>query len=184
MTISLTPGCFESFLFYRAGAPECEACSLASACRAAVLERAPRVAKTVAQLDARFSQERSADLVPWLQKRLRRPDASAQERKRTKARETLENWKRAGINVFELRHKMNPAPATDHWLNSIFAWVIHYAPGFTRGDLVREVRDDERMVGDIPTKAVITRQVNTVCDALLEAGVLKSESRGILCLNH
>lgn len=179
MTIALTPGCFQSLLFYRAVAPECVACPLHRQCREALLERAPRVVKTVGQLDVRFDQESAPDLAPWIKKRLRRPDTSAAERKQSKARETLESWKRVGLNVYELRHKMNPAFPTEPGLRAAFQSVIDNGAGFSRRDLTEDVRINANL-----TKVSATCLVNTVCDALLEAGVIKSENRGILCLNH
>lgn len=178
MTINaLPPGCFGSAILYRASAEECSMCGHAQGCARSVKEREETVLLTVGRFDRLFALERFQTVGKWFADRwkIKRED----DTKRAKAIQLLASWKALGVNVYEIRHRSNPAPASEPHLRAGFAAVISNLAGFKRGDIVEEItaRADLNL-----TKNGAKRFVDQICDALLEAGVLKTESRGILCL--
>lgn len=177
MTINpVLPGCYASPLFYSANAQECDACALRLECARIAQERVSPLLDKVQRFDACFDQERSGSVARWIARRWKR-DRSG-DAKRTAARETLESWKRVGLNIYELKHRMNPAFPTEPGLKAAFQFIIDNGSGFTRRDIIEELVEETDM-----TKAGAKRLTDTVADALVEAGILKQENRGILCLN-
>jgi hypothetical protein len=176
MTIyPVRPGCFGSALFYSVNASECSACSLQTDCAKSAQERARPVLETVQKFDTLFDLERAPAVAKWIARRFKRDTSS--DRKSALNRVTLDRWKSDGLNVYELRHRMVPA-TKDKDLQIAFKAIVDNGSGFNRRDLAEELQ-----AGVSQTKAGAKRFADTVCDALLEAGVLKNESRGILCLN-
>lgn len=178
MTINqITPGCFGSAIQYRLTAPECVGCALERMCASTVSERQGRVLTTVAKLDKVFDQNRLGSVSRWFAGRWKRDEVS--DRKRSASVATLDRLKTDDVNVYELRHRMNPAPKNS-LLHGLFEGVITLR-AFTRRDLFEDILEREQ---HNLTKAEAKRQVDILCDALIEAGVLKTENRGILCLTN
>lgn len=139
-----------------------------------VLQRIPSVFRMVRGLDTRFQSERTGPVAAWIKSKM---TAAAPKRVNPRPAATLEGWKRAGVNVYHLKHARNPM-APGSMLHAIFASILKAGPFKTR-DIVEEIRAAHPKT----TKAAMTALVKNTCDALLLAGILKKENRGVLCLS-
>lgn len=175
---ALTPGCFGSAVLYRRTASECSACSEREECAKTAAERFEQVFSRVTKLDLRFEQERAKTFARTFAARFKRDKVA--DRKRAQALSTLDTFKRASVNVYEIKHRMNPIPKDSPIIRTVVQLVIDNGLGFTRRDIADELYAAH---SDVLTRASAKSTSEKVCDALLEAGVLRAEKRGILCLN-
>lgn len=174
-----TPGCFKSALYFSVRAAECARCGLRDECKDSQKSAVRSAADALATYDRQHGTEALSALLRSTKTRFR-PDVR-KDQAHAEALAHVEKLRAMGINVFEIRHGRNPVPPTKLILRSVFQAIIALGDGFTRGDIFNEVYQANREHITRPkTKAI----VDQMCAALVVAGVLRTEKRGIYCINR
>jgi hypothetical protein len=172
----MAPACYGSAVLFHASAQECVACPLLRSCARVVKRREVYALDYVARLDKRFKTDKRATVDKWFLSRWK-IGANKEMTQQENAKRQLAELNNAGINIYMLKSKVNPAQGSGDCLEAAFAFMLKERV-FKPRDIVEYIRDTDPSM----SKSALSSVINQLCQTLLMEGVVKKEAKGVLCL--
>lgn len=176
METKLTPGCFQSTVFYKVGSPECSICAHSTECASAVRSREQKTLLMVNRFDERFSEHRTAGVEKWFSDRWKEKRVSKDNTERFKA--ILESWYERDWNPYHLKHGTIPIKESDDP-------ILFHALSFmleSKAFKVRDIEEHLRNRFSQINKSKATAYSKLLCDTLQYADILTKDKKGVFCL--